>query len=280
MKYFQVYLFMLLVLIGCKKTGESVAPHEPVTSSSDYSGSEAAPAYEKSFRSEATVEVPEEPVEERKIIKVGWMRIAIKDYSKDLSIIKGIITKHQGYISNENESSTDYSLMNNLTIRVPSVEFDSLVEDIVGVVYKVDNKNITLNDVTEEFIDVETRLKTKKEVEQRYLEILGKANTVQDILLVEQQLRVIREEIEAKEGRLKYLQNQVSLSTLNLEIHQDLAAKPGFKFFSKLGEALKGGWKGLLNVIVGLIYIWPLLLVVIIIIFWLLRRRRKKRTEK
>jgi hypothetical protein len=280
MKYFQVYFFMLLVLVGCRKTSEPVASHETFTAASDNLESEASPVYEKSFRSDAAVEVPEEPVEEKKIIKVGWMKIEIKEYSQDLSIIKGIIAEHKGYISNENESSTDYSLMNNLTIRVPSMEFDSLVEDIVGVAYKVDNKNITLNDVTEEFIDVEARLKTKKEVEQRYLEILKKATTVQDILLVEQQLRVIREEIEAKEGRLKYLQNQVSLSTLNLEIHQDLAAKPGFKFFSKLAEALKGGWKGLLNVIVGLIYVWPLLILVVILIFWLLRRRRKKRSVK
>jgi hypothetical protein len=270
MKYFQVYLLILLALVSCRKSGETIAP------ASDYLESEAAPAYKESIRSDAAMEVPEEPIEERKIIKVGWMRIEIKDYSKDLTVLKGIVVKHQGYISSENESSTDYSLMNNLTIRVPSVEFDSLVDDIIRTAYKVDNKNITLNDVTEEFIDVEARLKTKKEVEQRYLDILGKASTVQDILLVEQQLRTIREEIEAKEGRLKYLQNQVSLSTLNLEIHQDLAAKPGFKFFSKMAEALKGGWKGLLNVFVGLIYIWPLILLVGVVIIWIIRRRRKK----
>lgn len=274
MKCFKVYLLVLLAFVSCNRSGEKIAP------ASDYFESETAPAYEKSFRMDAAVEVPEEPIEVRKIIKEGWMRIEIKDYSKDLMDIKGIIIKHQGYISNENESSTDFSLMNNLTIRVPAVEFDSLVEDIVQVAYKVDNKNITLNDVTEEFIDVEARLKTKKEVEQRYLEILGKAVTVQDILLVEQQLGVVREEIEAKEGRLKYLQNQVSLSTLNLEIHQDLAAKPGFKFFSKLSEALKGGWKGFLNVIVGFIYIWPLILVAFVLIFWLIRRRRKIRAVK
>jgi hypothetical protein len=155
-----------------------------------------------------------------------------------------------------------------------------LVEDITRVAFKVDNKNITLNDVTEEFIDVEARLKTNKEVERRYLEILDKATTVQDILLVEQQLKIIREEIEAKEGRLKYLQSQVSLSTLNLEIHQDLASKPGFKFFSKLADAIKGGWKGLLNLVVGLIYIWPIVLVCVIIIFWLIRRRRRKKSGK
>jgi hypothetical protein len=277
MKYFQVYLLILLVIVACQRSGDSSAPSSDLSVSQSESVTGSEPVYEKSFRSDAVSEVPEEPFEERRIIKVGWLRVEIKNYSGDLATIKGIIVKHKGYISNENESSTDYSLENNLLIRVPSIEFDLLVEEIVKMAYKVDNKSITLNDVTEEFIDVEARLKIKKEVEKRYLEILDRAGTVQDILLVEQQLRIIREEIEAKEGRLKYLQNQVSLSTLNLEIHQDLAAKPGFKFIDKLAEALKGGWKGLLNIFVGLIYVWPLILVITVVIFWLIIRRRKKR---
>jgi hypothetical protein len=280
MKYFHLYLLILLALAACRKTGENLLPGADQPLTETMSVPESEQAYNKSFRSDAGSEYSEEPVTQRQIIKTGWMRIEIKNYAKDLATIKGIIAKHQGYISGENESSTDYSLINNLTIRVPSAEFDSLAEDIARVAYKVDSKNINLNDVTEEFVDIEARLKTKKEVEQRYLEILDKAQTVQEILLVEQQLGVIREEIEAKEGRLKYLQSQVSLSTLTLEIHQDFTSKPGFKFFSKMADALKGGWKGFLNVIVGLIYIWPLILAAAIAIFWIVRRRRRKRSGK
>jgi Domain of unknown function (DUF4349) len=280
MKHFKLYLLILLVLIGCHKAAENIPVGMEKSSTESLSAPSPGMANEKSFRSDAGSEYGEEPVPERQIIKTGWMRVEIKDYSGDLAKIKSIIAKHQGYISGENESSTEYSLINSLTIRVPSTEFDSLVQDITKVAHKVDNKTINLNDVTEEFIDIEARLKTKKEVEQRYMEILKKAQTVQDILLVEQQLRMIQEEIEAKEGRLKYLQNQVSLSTLSLEIHQDFAAQPGFKFFGKLGEALKGGWKGFLNVIVGLIYIWPLILVAGGTLFWIFKRRRKKRSEK
>jgi len=253
MKYFKLCLLILLIFLGCKRSGENKVSEADLSTSESMAAPASEPSNQKSFRSDAGSGYSEEPVPERQIIKNGWMRIEVKDYKVALTAIKGNITKHKGYISGESESSTDYSLIGNLTIRVPSAEFDSLVDDIAGLAYKVDNKNINLNDVTEEFIDIEARLKTKKEVEQRYLDILRKAQTVQDILLVEQQLRMIQEEIEAKEGRLKYLQNQVSLSTLSLEIHQDFASKPGFKFFGKLGEALKGGWKGVLNVIVGLI---------------------------
>ena len=139
---------------------------------------------------------------------------------------------------------------------------------------------MTARDVTEEFVDIEARLRTKKEVEKRYLEILSKAATIKDILLVEEQLRVIREEIEAREGRLKYLQNQVSYSTINLEMYQKLTFEPGFKFFSKIWKALKGGWKGLLNVLVGLVYIWPLLIIGVGVFIWIRRRISRKKESK
>jgi hypothetical protein len=280
MKYFKLCLLILLALASCRKGGQNFLSEKYQSFSESMSAPAPEAADERTLRSDAGSAYSEEPVPERQIIKNGWMRIEVKDYHSAVAAVKGIISRHHGYISGESESSTDFSLINSLTIRVPSAEFDSLVEDVSKAAYKVDNKNINLNDVTEEFVDIEARLKTKKEAEQRYLEILRKAQTVQDILLVEQQLRMIREEIEAKEGRLKYLQNQVSLSTLNLEIHQDFTSKPGFKFFTKLGDALKGGWKGFLNVVVGLIYIWPLIIIAAGAIIWIVRRRRKKRIGK
>lgn len=273
MKNYFAILLMLFIITACGRTTDRYAPILT-------EASEGAGYYEKSAVSDESPIIPEEPVIERKIIKEGWMRIEVKDYIRDLKSIKGMVEKHKGYISNEYESSSDYSLNNSLTIRVPSTLFDSLVGDIEEVAEKVTGKNITLKDVTEEFIDIETRLRTKKEVEERYLDILKKASTVKDILLVEEQLRIIREEIEAKEGRLKYLQNQVSLSTLNLELYQDLSYQPGFKFFKKIGDALQGGWNGLLNIIVGLVYLWPILLIGAVVAIWLLRIRRRRKSKR
>jgi hypothetical protein len=269
MKNKMVVILGLLMIMACGRTVDRFMPMAA-------EDSEEAGYYEKSDVSDEAPVIPEEPVIERKIIKEGWMRIEVEDYSVDLKSIKRLVDKHEGYLSNEYESSSDYSLNNSLSIRVPSTEFDSLVTDIIKAAKKVEHKNITLKDVTEEFVDIEARLKTKREVEERYLDILQKAVTVKDILLVEEQLRIIREEIEAREGRLKYLQSQVGFSTLNLEIYQDLSFQPGFRFFRKIGDALRGGWKGLLSVVVGLFYIWPILLIVIIIVVWFYRRRKRK----
>jgi len=113
--------------------------------------------------------------------------------------------------------------------------------------------------------------------------ILKRANTIKDILAVENQLRIIREEIEATEGRLRYLDNRTSYSTINLTFYERtgriIRSRTGF--FSKLSKAFRMGWQGLLMFIVGLGYIWPILLVIIalIIIIRLISIRNRRRNK-
>ena len=129
-----------------------------------------------------------------------------------------------------------------------------------------------MQDVSEEFIDHEARLRTKKEVESRYREILKQAKTVQEILSVETEIGNIRSEIESIEGRLKYLSDQVSMSTLNITYYQKTGTD--FGFASKFVQALKSGWDILLIFIIGIVNLWPF--IIIASIFGLLYRRWKK----
>ena len=272
MKQLSLFLFILFLIIGC---GRSSFNDEV---SRDFEGEEAfmAAAPEASM-----VEPdPEAVLPDRKIIRESWVRMEVKDIKESSEKVKALVMDQGGYLTNESDRSTDYSLETSMSIRVPADHFDTLLDGIIAVAEKTDYKNVTARDVTEEFVDIEARLRTKKEVEKRYLEILSKAATIKDILLVEEQLRVIREEIEAREGRLKYLQNQVSYSTINLEMYQKLTFEPGFKFFSKIWKALKGGWKGLLNVLVGLVYIWPLLIIGVGVFIWIRRRISRKKESK
>ena len=271
MKQIIISLAIFVFITGCGNSADKMG--EEFAAMTDEAYMEPAPPPGASrFGAE-----PQEIQVERRIIKESWIRIEVDKYSEALVEIKGMVSKHNGYINQENESSTDYSLNNNLSIRVAAEDFDVLVEELIGVAVKVDNKSINARDVTEEFIDIEARLNTKREVEKRYLDLLKDAKTITDILAVEEKLRIIREEIESKEGRLKYLSDQVSLSTIHLDVYQKLTFEPGFKFFKKIGTALKGGWKGLLKVLVGLIYVWPLLIIVTGVLIWLGRRRRRRK---
>lgn len=213
---------------------------------------------------------------EKKIIKTADISIEVKDFKTARSSLDKLLKKHNAYFSNERQVNYDYEISSNLTIRLKSEDFDSLLSEVGYLAYKINNKEIHVTDVTEEFIDVMARLKNKKQVEQQYLELLKRAGTIDEILKVNEHLRILREEIESKEGRLKYLENQVTYSTINLYLYQkNELAYTGFG--EKIIRGFEGGWKGILAFIIGLAYIWPLLLLIAIIIWIMLRWRKKKK---
>ncbi|MFT5512403.1 MAG: hypothetical protein ACI8SE_000801, partial [Bacteroidia bacterium] len=208
-----------------------------------------------------------------KIIKKGSVGVQVKDYDKDKHFFEDIIRKYDGYKSNENEKREISRVSNTIEIRLPNQNFDKFIADITtgeGIM-NVDYKRMSAVDVGEEYTDLSTRIKTKKEVEKRYIEILRKASKITDILAVEDQIRVIREEIESKEGRLRFLKDRISYSTINLYVYQQLeydaplVDKP--TFIGKLANAAKTGWNMILTFLLFLVYIWPVVLLVAITIF-------------
>lgn len=221
---------------------------------------------------------------EKKIIKRADVGYEVEDYGAEINRIKTLVSKFDGYISSENEENSSYRIGNRLTIRVPAAGLDKFLDELTSGPEKLDYKRVTAQDVTEEYVDIHARLKTKKEVEARFVEILKKAKTIEEILHVENQLRTIREEIEAKEGRLKYLQNQVGLSTIDLNVYQTLDYKydpPKSKsFWERMARSLDQGWKGLLSFIVGITNLWPFWLILIGTFFLLRRIIKRVRSKK
>ncbi|OQX97960.1 MAG: hypothetical protein B6I20_11675 [Bacteroidetes bacterium 4572_117] len=216
---------------------------------------------------------------EKKIIKTANISAEVEDFKKARTALGALLKKYGAYVADESEQKNDYQISDELTIRVGAGNFDSLLNDVSGLAVHVNSKHIKLADVTEEFIDITTRLKNKKQVEQQYLEILKKAKTISEILQVNEYLRVIREEIESKEGRLKYLNSQVSLSTIYLSMYQNIESADYPNFGFKLLKAVEGGWDGILIFILGLVYIWPFILIVLFVV-WLIIRYSKKRKQK
>jgi hypothetical protein len=117
--------------------------------------------------------------------------------------IDSLIKKHKAYVSSEDENNSSYSISNTIIIRVPAENFEKLLSDLEGEATDFESKSINTSDVTEEFIDILKRLENKREAEAQYLKILKDARTISEILAVNEHIRVIREEIEAKEGRLR-----------------------------------------------------------------------------
>ena len=152
------------------------------------------------------------------------------------------------------------------------------IKDISTGVDYFDNKEISSQDVTEEYIDIDARLKAKKKLENRYLELLSKATKMSEMLAIEAQLSAIREEVEAKEGQLRYLQSQVSLSTVNIEFYKTVAEEGGItvSYGEKIWNAIKSGFNGISSFFLGVLEVWPFLLIATALFYFIRKRFKKK----
>ena len=215
-----------------------------------------------------------------KIIKNGDLRFESSDLEKTYANLVLNIKKTNAVIQSDAESKSDYGMSRNLTIRIPSQNFDAFITDISKGVSYFDRKEISARDVTAEYIDTDARISSKKKLEIRYLELLKKANKVSEMLEIEKQLSEIREEIEAKEGQLKYLQSQVSMSTINIEFYKNIATEGGVRvsFFQKIWNAIVSGFNSVGVFLLNLLEIWPYVLATLGIIYLIRKGYLRKKS--
>ncbi|WP_041466093.1 DUF4349 domain-containing protein [Chlorobaculum parvum] len=211
----------------------------------------------------------------QQIIRDGQAVFETNDLKKTKTWIESLVQKHKAYLSLDEQSKGSDRIEQRMIVRIPADRFDAFVADLEKGVVKFDSKSITATDVTEEFIDVSQRLRLKKETEERYIALLEKAKSVQDVLETEKYIGQVRAEIESLEGRLKYLQNRIGLSTLNITFYQ---LKPEVQeFTSRIGLAFSEGWNNFLFFLLGVISLWPFLLAGVLLVgtvrfLWKLRK--------
>ena len=216
---------------------------------------------------------------EQKIIKEGNLRFETNDLTATYTQIINAVKSQQATIQNDSEGKDDVSVFRKLIIRIPNKNFDLFLKDISKGVAYFDNKEISSQDVTAEFIDIDARLKAKKVLEARYLELLKKANKVSEMLEIEAQLSSIREEIEAKEGQLIYMQNRVSFSTITVEFYKSVANEAGAtsSYGMKIWTAFKSGFNGLSSFLINLLSIWPFIIILFAVGYFIRKRFRLKK---
>jgi len=221
------------------------------------------------------------PIEEpigQKIIKDATLKFETSDLEKTREQIQKAIFENKANIQQENEGKEGYSFYKRITIRVPNQNFEKLIASIGNGVSYFDEKIISSQDVTAQFIDTEARLKTKRTLETRYLELLKKAGKVSEMLEIEKKLSEIREEIESKEGQLKYMQRQVAMSSVYVEFYKTNPSESGVtkSFGSKMGNALETGFLGLSSLFLWFLEVWPFI-IILVALFFLIRRRFKRK---
>ncbi len=275
---------LILLFSSCNQSDDKVmAVAVPADSYYAAADSTAVEAEEdtKSYAVSMNLAAPaRENIIETKIIKSGNLRFQSDDLEVTYANIQTAVKKYNASIKNDSQANNDYQFSRTINIRIPNQHFDAFIADISKGVKYFDVKDISSQDVTEEYIDVASRIKTKKVLEARYLELLKKANKVSEMLEIEGQLSEIREEIEAKEGRLRYLQNKVAMSTLDIEFYKPVAQgrKATVSYGGRIGNAVVSGFNGISNFFIGLLENWPVIVTLVVLIF-LIRKRFKRKNK-
>lgn len=160
----------------------------------------------------------------RKIIRNANLTIEVTSPAEIQRKIVSIAESHQGFVVTSEASQrtgddkTKPEITVNLVVRVPAVQFNAAMEEIRGVGQRMIQEKVTGQDVTEEFMDLEARIKNQKALEAQFIEIMKRAGKVDDALSVQRELAEVRTDIEKLEGRRRFLENQASLSTINVTL--------------------------------------------------------------
>jgi hypothetical protein len=224
---------------------------------------------------------PQNPDWDKKIIKTAHVSLELNDYNAYNYSIHTKIKSYGAYIAQEQQLQSGQEITNEISIKVPVDKFEDMINSLGGEGVKLIEKTITSEDVTGEVVDTKARMEAKKQVRDRYLDLLKQAKTMKDILDVQQEINSIQEDIESANGRVNYLEHSAAYSTINLKYYQYLNgitakdAEPSF--ISNMGTALKAGGSIITNIILFITSLWPLVLTVILGILYFRRWKARCR---
>lgn len=217
-------------------------------------------------------------ITERKITKEGTIRFETSSAKQTQQLITKMAAETNAYIAEDEINDYDGERTEHrVTVRIPAEKFDRFLATISESAVSMDSKKVSAKDVTEEYVDIEARIKTKKELEARYAQLLQRAGKVSEVLEIEKEMGNLRAEIESIEGRLRYLKSQVAFSTLTIVYYEKGYAS--FGFFTKFTEALANGWTYLQAFLIALVSLWPFFLLGIVGYYLLKRFRKRKKDE-
>ena len=164
----------------------------------------------------------------RKIIHRAELQLNVKNLENTQLTIEKKVSEYGGYIVESNvHRESEESISARLTVRIPEKHFQTFLTDAEGEAAEVLTRNVTGEDVTEQYIDLESRVKSKRTVEERLLEFMGKAEKTEDLLKISSDLSKVQEEIELIVGKMKYLENQTSFSTIEIAMYENRVIVPG-----------------------------------------------------
>jgi flagellar biosynthesis chaperone FliJ len=220
-------------------------------------------------------------IHNQKIIKEGNISLRVKSIEETKSKIDTTLKLVAGYVVNESQNSYSSELNYQMKVKVPAEKFEYFLSILENGEDVVEYKNIISRDVTEEFIDIETRLANKRKYLDKYTDLLESARTIKEITDIQEKIRALEEEIESVEGRLRYLANKVEYSTLDIGLVKKLPFKysktDNIDFGEKIKHAFARGWRFFVEFLIFLIKLWPFALLSLVVYLIVNRKSKPKK---
>jgi hypothetical protein len=299
MKKQTLLVALTIIMIACQPKKEELTDIELSTACMDLSMSEPALCAPPPVREHVKFVPPvikDDAVEEttgskntksqllknKKIIKDGSISIKVKNVEAAKKRMDAIIKSYDAYYENESFENNEAKVSYHLKIRVPSKQFEVFLKASEKGEGEITYKNIDARDVTEEYVDGEIRLTSKKLFRNRYNQLLEKAGKVDDILTIEENIRTLQEEIESQEGQLKFLDDQITYSTLEVYLfYNKTISAPIIEedtFFNRCKSSLGDGWNTIVSFVLWCMMQWPWAIVIIIltVVVKIYLKKRKK----
>ncbi len=279
MKKLLIVPVLFFALTACKQESKRIV----LDKVSNNAAMSAAPAQAAEAEKPKAKLAPTDAPIEKKIVKEGDISFETRNISETRKVIANSLNKSGGYIAEESESNNSDNNRKEYIIkaRIPANNFDKFVDDVSTGAEKIDSKNISMKDVTTEYIDITTQLANKKKLEESYLALLKQGKKVSDLLDIEEKLTDIQSDIESTQGQLNYLTKQVEYSEFDITFYTKLAVVDDGKTFGyKLTSALSDGWEILGVLFFGFIGLWPLWIVGIAVFMIVRAWRRSIRRRK
>lgn len=289
--YFLLLAFLSSLLGACSAVEEksSVSEMDMANNSVSYEEKAESAPMESTETSEET---PSETNDRRMIIHNAVIRTNVKELAKAQSNIEQKVKKYGGYIVESNVYKEDNQTSSgHMIVRIPEKHFETFLTEAEEEVSKVLERNITGQDVTEQYVDLSSRLKSKRVVEERLHAFMKGAEKTEDLLKISSDLATVQEEIEVIVGKMKYLENQASFSTIELTMIENRVIIPEIenndlntwektkKQFVTSTNALLVAGSAIVVFFIGNLPVILILGVIVFVVYWTTKRRRREQKK-
>lgn len=228
----------------------------------------------------------------RKIIYKANVTMEVADYGSANTEINNLIHLSGGYLLQFSENRTDYEQSGTLVVKVPAGGFNGFIADLEKMKPKTIQRSVQGQDVTEEFVDLDARLISKRAEEARLLDFMSKATKSDELVAFSSQIGNVQTQIEQIKGRMRYLEQNVAYSTIEIRLYQKVAKtnqtknEPESRFQHQLSTALNGSIGVLLGFFKGLVIVLAAALPVLVVLailaipgYWIYRNRQKRNKQ-